>query len=389
VHPDTRSATGLPYDYRGKFDIDHNGPGGGDCDVATGGLKAANGFDNLAASSLSAGNITVNQSADGGKTFHAQANPFGTPQSFGDDRQWNAADGGLGQVYLTVHDVQTDNIQVADSADGGYTYAPNTPAIDAAHMQAAVQDNHFGNMVVNRVTHKLYTVYVAPATAQENAAAQAGTTGPNEHVVYVAEGDPCAVSCTPGSPLGPITWTDHVVYNAPSPTGANDLAHIFPSIAIDAAGTVYVVWSNTQHIFMSHSSQPSTDGTWNNPVQVDKPTTNSTMFPWVVAGAAGVVDVVYYEAQLDPNVCPAGQPTDNSSGFNNNCHNTWEVEFDQSRASGRSTTSFARSDASPVIHDGSLCDQGLNCTLFGGDRTLLVLPGGAGSARRGQHRLRI
>ena len=374
VHPDSRSPVGLPYDYRGKFDIDHNGPGGGDCDLATGGLAATNGFDNLAASSLSLANLTVNQSADGGKTFHAQANPIGTPQQFGLDRQWNAADTGIGQVYMTVHDAATDNIQVSDSTDGGYTYVPNLPAIDATHMQAAVQDNHFGNIVVNPVNHKLYTVYVAPATAAENAAAQNMTTGPNEHVVYVAEGNPCAVSCAKGTPLGPITWTDHTVYNAPSPTGTNDLGHIFPSIAIDGAGTVYVVWSDTHHVFISHSTNPGVDGTWSKPIAVDiSKNANSNMFPWVVAGMAGVVDVVWYSAYIDPKVCPAGQPTDNSQGVNNNCHNRWDVEFAQSRTSASTSGSFARGDASSrhSIHVGSLCDQGLNCSIFGGDRTLL------------------
>ena len=42
IHPDTLNAKKLPYEYRGKFDTDNGSVGGGDCDVATGGLPAAN-----------------------------------------------------------------------------------------------------------------------------------------------------------------------------------------------------------------------------------------------------------------------------------------------------------------------------------------------------------
>src|SRR4051794_8838985 len=62
IHPDTLNKKNKAFEYRGKFDTDHSAPGGGDCDIATGGRPAANGFDNLAVTSLSLADITVNQS---------------------------------------------------------------------------------------------------------------------------------------------------------------------------------------------------------------------------------------------------------------------------------------------------------------------------------------
>lgn len=72
-----------PYNYLGRPDLDPLGVGGGDCDVATGGFPAQNGFDNV-----------------------------------------------VQQNYITVHDVATSNIQVSDSSDGGYIYKSNRPAIN-------------------------------------------------------------------------------------------------------------------------------------------------------------------------------------------------------------------------------------------------------------------
>ena len=61
-----------------------------------------------------------------------------------------------------------------------------------------------------------------------------------------------------------------------------------------------------------------------------------------------------------------------SSGVNNNCHDQWDVDFVQAAYGSGSKPVLLKSDvqAGP-IHNGSLCDQGLNCTIFGGDRTLL------------------
>ena len=382
IHPDSLNSHNLAYEYRGKFDTDHGAAGGGDCDIATGGLPPANGFDNLAVSSLSLADITVNQSADGGATFHTPANSLGN-QTPGDDRQWNAADTGLGQVYTTVHDVATDNIQISSSTDGGYTYTSNVPAIQTAPnscgiatgcFSAATMDNHFGNLVVNPKTHKLYTVYVATASAQEDAAAQQQGASPNEHVVYVAVGDPCTVSCTPGQPIGPISWTDYPVYTAPT---GDDLAHIFPSIAIDSAGAVYVTYSDTHRVYLLRSTTPDTGAGWTKPVGVSSSTQHSAMFPWVVGGASGVVDVVFYAATLNATnpACASGtEPQDDSLGVNNNCHDQWDVDFVQARYASSTATkpSALKGDVkSSPIHNGSLCDQGLNCTTGGGDRTLL------------------
>lgn len=385
VHPGQLNAKGLPYDYRGRFDIDHGGVGGGDCDVATGGHSLlAPSTETVAASSLSLANLTTNISTDAGKTFRTPANN-GSEQVFGDDRQWNVADPTLGTVYMTVHDVATSNIQSAVSYDGGYTYVQNTPAIDAATFPAATMDNHFSTTVVDPTTHKLYLAFVAPANAQENAAAQApNATSLNEHVVYVAVGDPCAAkACVKGQPLGPISWKDYPLYTAPS---GQDLAHIFPMIAIDRGDgiddkTVYVGWAGDTHssvtnrFQLTHFAIDAGTPKGSKPIYVDDGTNHSNMFPWLVGGGRGVVDAAWYSGRLvgSGTACPSGQTgsSNDSNGVNNNCFNQWHVSFAQVTGAAGSTPVVTRSYASGINHRGSICDQGLNCSLFGGDRSLL------------------
>lgn len=392
VHPGTFNSKGLPYDYRGRPDLQPGGVGGGDCDISHGPRSTLTpNADSVAVSSLSLGNLTTTNSQDAGKTFRTPPNDVGGTQVFGVDRQWQGVDRSLKAYYLIVHDVATSNIQVsADTQTAGYQYLSNTPAIsDPNALAAATMDNHFSPPVIDEKTHKIYIAYVAPATAQENAAFQAGTTGPNEHTVWVAVGDPCATTaCTPGqAALGPISWNDYALYSAPT---GQDLAHIFPIITIDrgdpstgANKNVYIAWSGdtrssaTNRIqmlsFNVSAANPSTAFT--KPIFVDDGSNHSNMFPWLVAGKKGVVDAAWYSGQLMGNgsTCPKGATgsPDDSNGVNNNCFNQWHVTFAQVTNAAGTTPVVTRSYASGINHRGSICDQGLNCSLFGGDRSLL------------------
>ncbi len=367
VHPNSLNSSGLPYDYLGTFDSFPSGTpfGGGDCDIATGGLAPQGRYDNLALSSLSAASVTVNESPDGGKTLKTTPNPFGSLVP-GDDRQWNAADTGLGQVYMVVHDAATDNIQFGSSTDGGFTYtrpAIGGTAIDFTTVPGAVANNYFGEPVIDPTTHFIYVPFLAGATAQDASNSVIDT-------VYLAVGDPCASSCTPGSTLTDVSWTDYTVYGPQ--TGAS-FGYIFPSAAIDAAGNVYVSWSDDSHVWISHSKTPAAGGPWSAPFEMDKGIrSHSNVMQWIVGGAPGVVDAVWYSAKLTGSgtTCPSGATgtPDDSNGVNNNCFDTWEVQFAQSRSHG---TGFKYSDVNEQVHIGSLCTQGLNCSVNGGNRNLL------------------
>ncbi len=362
VHPGTLDPdSGHAYTYQGTTDTDHESVGGGDCDVATQQSLGDGSFDELSVSSLSLANLTTNKSTDGGATWSDPANPFGM-QVFGVDRQWQATDQGLGAQYLTTHDLATTNIQVAVSTDGGYTYVQNTPAIDAAHQGTATGNNgnHFGTTVVNQTTHKIYIPFIAPGSPSETV----------NHVVYIAEGTP-----DPTNPLAPISWTDYQVYAGPSD---QTLDHIFPAIAIDGAGSVYVAWagdtasSDTNRIQISHMVTPGDASAWTDPVFVDTGSDHANMFPWLMAGADGIVDVTWYGGSLTGGgtSCPDGRSgtADDSNGVANNCFLDWTTKFAQSTDGGQT---FTVSDATGVMHTGSICDQGTACDLIGGDRTLL------------------
>ncbi|MDT7539864.1 MAG: hypothetical protein QOI82_3449 [Actinomycetota bacterium] len=377
VHPDSANAAGLPYDYRGTIDTDHASVGGGDCDISSTPVSGS-AFDDVSVTSLSLANLTSNVTTDGGATFTAAANPA-SQQVFGVDRQWQASDPALGVHYLTVHDLATDNVQTSVSSDGGYQYVQNTPAIDPTVVPGAASTavglrgttppgNHFGPLAVGP-GHKLYIPFIAPGR---------GETGGTQHAIWVAEGDPCAVTCQPGV-VGPITWTDHLAYAAPA---GLTLANDFPSLTVDKGGVVYVAFTGDvgkpastgpgpdhNHIFVAHTVGNDLTN-WNAPTQVDPGSANSNVFPWLVSGAAGNVGVAWYASTLaTATTCPGGVGTAANNPVSDNCRNVWHVAYAQSTNAATTAPDWSLSDVSGDIHHGPICNQGLACAT--GTRTLL------------------
>jgi len=350
--------------------------GGGDCDWAIGPqetsatISPAPTDDDLAYSSLSLANITTGKSDDGG-------NSFGPPNVYsqqvgGDDRMWMAADPrlntlGFANIFMTYHDVGgPQDIQLGVSVDGGFSYVQNAPIINNSdvpigqwHGSGAgfVGDgNELGNIVARRTASglTLYSIFETPDSPTDNTnQALAGTANYNR--VYEAVG---TVTSDTAPPV--ISWRNYEIYHGP--LGAR-YDRIFPVTAVDGGGRVYAFWTDGNHIDYKTDAtgtgwRPSkAPSTINNPSGV-----NTAIMPWAQAGAAGIVDVVFYGASGGTGAQPSPQDDPN---------NLWNAYFAQSTNAGGSFTVSKASDH--VIHHGPLCIDGLNCNLSTPprDRTLL------------------
>ena len=354
--------------------------GGGDCDWAIGPQETASlpGFgapsdDALAYSSLTLANITTGKSNDGGTTF-GPPNAY-SQQIAGDDRMWMAADPklnslGFDDVYMTYHDVTIVDIQLGVSRDGGQTYVQNGPIINptdvpqtqwqgSANSPPGPAGNGLGNIVARRSasgTLTLYSIFVTPDSSQDNINQGLAATG-NFNRVYEAVGTVTDVPA-PGAPI--ISWRNYEVYHGP--IGAR-YDRIFPVTVVDAAGKVYAIWTDGNHIMVK------TDATgtgWNPavaPTSITNPTgVNTTLMPWAAAGASGIADVVFYGAAGGSGAQPS--PNDDPN-------NQWNVYMAQTIDGGSTWGVFKASDH--VIHSGSICIDGLGCNLStpARDRTLL------------------
>jgi hypothetical protein len=332
-------------------------PGGGDGDLAFNAPDPANSnIPNLAVVSLSAAEVTASHSTDRADSYSV-INPAVATLPF-DDRMWiDAFDDPL-HVYMEYHDfTTTSQIIMQRSADGGETYTNANGVVVSATLEPSVgppTGNIAGRPAVDRSNcssrGNVYEIFVGPDNPTDNL--NNSSNFMNAAYVGVASG----VSLT--SPT--LSFTDYKIFSCGAgstcPSGAG-LGNLFPSIAVDAFGYVYAVWSDNTTIYYSFSTTQGS--TWSPAIAVNQGVTvgKSNLFPWVAADANGHVAIAWYGANQagNSNTLPASTQ--------------WSVYVAETVNGHAASPVFTQTVASDhVIHTGTISTGGL---LGSADRSLL------------------
>ncbi|TLY33377.1 MAG: hypothetical protein E6K56_01020 [Ignavibacteria bacterium] len=277
--------------------------GGGDVDLAVGFPSDAS-LPRLYLSSLSAANVAFANSTDGGQNFFLNPAVADFPA---DDRQWDEAYG-KNTVYLLYRaPIPATGLFVEKSTDGGTTFGPASVVSASGTTPGYIAvDQNDG------------TVYACHASSSQ---------------LFVA------------SSKNAIQWSNTLVANTSS-------RHLFPVVKVDRAGNVYALWSDGVNINLSTSTDQAK--TWSTPVQVNNPAdtfTKTNIFPWMDAGDAGRVDIVWYATD---SIKTSSEVLDN---------NDWHVYFSQTLNALATNISFSQRRVSDhIIHHGNISQGGLTGT---------------------------
>jgi len=283
------------------------GLGGGDEDLAVG----ASGH--VYVNSLWLGSSTQSSSFNGGTTW--TVNPVST-DTVGDDRQWIASHGD-NELYLTYKQLGvllagTPSIFMAKSFDGGVTFPQ---IVEVTTPVLGVQPGLQGNVTVDQRNGTVYNVFV----------------GAQENQLYLAR-----------STDGGRTFGLKLVFQAPTGTS---LAHVFPAVAVDKAGSLHAVFSDGHNVFLTSSADAG--ATWTTPVRVNNGTqTKTAISPWIEAGDAGKVNIAWWGTGAGSSLDTGAQ---------------WRVFFAQTLNAFATVPAFAQAPATPVMHAGPICVEGLSC----------------------------
>jgi len=280
------------------------GLGGGDEDLAL----APNGT--VYVNSLWLGSLYQSTSSDGGHVWKVNPVSSDVPE---DDRQWIASHGN-NELYMTYKQTGallngTQTIIALKSFDGGLTW-PQVATVTTPSM--GVQPGDQGNIEVDP-SGNVYTVFFS-------------TDGKSLYISRSSDGGK--------------TWILKLVYTATS-----SLVNVFPSLAIDSAGNLYIAYSDSHNVFLTHSTDQA--ATWSAPVRVSNGSASkSAIGPWVTAGDAGKVNITWWGTTATSNNDGTAQ---------------WKVFFSQSLNALQSIPTFAQSTATGVMHQGAICTNGTGC----------------------------
>jgi hypothetical protein len=221
--------------------------GGGDIDISVSFPTSPSATPVVTITSLAAANISSAISTDRGVTFTLSPAVAIVPA---DDRQWNESVGDS-RVYMMYRaPIPATGLFVTRSDDGGFTY-PLTTLVSPSGSTPGYID----------VDHSNGNVYVSHAGSS---------------ALFIGR-----------STDGGLTWRNT--------TADNTTQHgtLFDPVKVGLDGTVYTAWSDGQNIYMAHS----TDGgeTFSDRVRVnDNSLYKTNLFPWLEAGSAGRVALVWY-----------------------------------------------------------------------------------------------
>jgi hypothetical protein len=318
------------------------GPGGGDTDVLTDDQGNAY-FVDLE----SLVNLGTSVSNDGGNTW--RKNPVAVPNT-AVDRQWYAVDNGTtaaaadNTVFLAFHETEVGTFIYSSPGSTGAT-----DPIGGLVWQSAAAN--------------------APAPVASDATCAQLRFDPVDRNLYYACNEGNHLRMTIGH-VAPGQRTGIVFRNValPASPGGGGPGHLFPAVAIDKTGNVYAAWIDTSdsNVYYSYSSDQGTS--WSPAVQVNSAPSNTNEFLWAQAGASGNLAVAWLGTDA------VGQPDDFPSWFNDPQASTayqWYGYIAQiTGAAGKTATIAQQRFTEKPMHYGQICNQGIGCTVSGGDRTM-------------------
>jgi hypothetical protein len=379
-----------------------NAGGGGDSYIAIGQVSHKVFFTDLPADC-----VTLNVSSDFGETFTPGPQACGTTPGAVDDRNWVAVDElfpgdappTTGHVYVSFINFSTQvaptleaQVSTADGNDATLTFAAST--CNAATLATGSGPTSIAGAV--QAPDATATPCPDPADSFLAVAGPPVVDIYNTHNIYIPfiRNTPVIPGVSSGPPFslliarstdGGKNWTRIKVAD----TGVHDPANIFPQLTIDKSGNLYYTWSQTQgpseaapalggeqDVYYAFSTTHGS--TWSQPIDLTGEVGDSAIFPWMVAGDAGQVDIVFYKANtgLNSNVAAvdaSGNPSsctpDGSTCFAN--PSVWNVYFGQSQNALNTGPNFKTVQiSSEPNHLGQICTGGLGCST-GGNRNLL------------------
>ena len=313
--------------------------GGGDSDVIHDGLSHV-----FAADLRSLADTGVWRSLDQGNTW------TGTDLGPCSDREWIAWSGPNAPTGpLTIYETQNSGVcapgallQFWRSIDDGQTFLPisvvgaNDLAALGYTADATVQGGVEAKLAVDVVSGAIYVAWATQAIQD--------ATNATTRILVVSR------STDAGA-----TWQSHLAYAGPLGTSIQNL---FPILAVDHGGNAYAAFSTqltgqNMGVYLTTSTDRGT--TWSAAQRLN-PTDQSAVFPAIAAGDNGRVDLIW----IGTSGTNVSDPT-----------NQWNIFFGQSRNADKNGARWSTGQISTqVMHRGDICNRGLNCNIFGGNRDL-------------------
>jgi hypothetical protein len=352
---------GESFQYLGEPDGTQNpspplegGVGGGDVDLTlgppfelvpgVGGNPPVMSTGRVWCSSLWLGSATMSVSVDRGETWAPF--PFTTAQL---DRQWHVASPDGNRLYMSLRKVSQLELDQNDvyvvQSDDGVTFTKGTFVQDPL---SSVPDDLAGNLVITQEGF-----LVGPFVSRDG----------KDLYIYRSRTAPADLPLAPTEvSYDPNAFVvGHIFHGA----GAFTTNNTFPIMAVDKGNNLHLVFSDRHNIYLISCPaglDPTVAANWKKPVPLNGPKTagfeftTTALFPWITAGEAGKVAVIWYGTHV---------PGDADTPLFEEQAVPWKIVYAQVENALAETpdvyVDIASKQGGGVIHTGQICTRGLGC----------------------------
>jgi len=219
--------------------------GGGDIDIATA-FPGSAALPAVTIVSLAAANISSAVSSDKGEHFTLSPAVANVPA---DDRQWIEAHGDAIVYQMYRAPIPATGLWVQKSLDHGVSWGTASLVSPTGTSPGYIDVDHGDG-----------TVYVSHTSS---------------NALFVSR-----------SSDGGTTWSTATVDNSTTH------GSLFDPVKVGDDGTVYVTWSDEHNVYLAHSTDHGAH--WSPLVKVNGPESVVALFPWLEAGSAGRVALVWF-----------------------------------------------------------------------------------------------
>jgi len=150
-------------------------------------------------------------------------------------------------------------------------------------------------------------------------------------------------------------------YSLPRTPGGGDVLNLFPALATDAAGHIYVAWIDDTNFNLYYAFSTDEGRSWSNPVRVNSGGAVTNEFDWAQAGAAGTLALAWYASDK----AVAGGSDNMPSSLDNLGEATKFPWFGYAALITKADTARPKIAqtrfTSKPMHYGAICNAGTTC----------------------------
>ena len=338
----------------------------------------------------------IHRSTDGGKTFRLVSDTGTRPDLPPGGGDSDVATDDQGNVYFADLEGALEEVGTAVSNDNGNNWRKNPAALQqtAVDRQWLAIDNGPTSGAQDNTAFLSFHetgvgifVYSSPGSlgatdpvggfVWQNSAGGPGPLAPLAADATCAQlrFDPVTrnlyYACNEGSHIritvghvapGQRTGIQYHNYTAPDTPGGGSVSGLFPALATDAAGNVYVAWIDKTNFNLYYSSSTDQGKTWSDPVRVNVSPSVTNEFDWAQGGAAGSLVLAWYGTARSTPAGSDGMPSAlNDLGGATAYPWYGYAALVTAATSAAPTVAQARFTEKPM-HYGNICNSGLGCT---------------------------